>query len=178
MTSRKLFFGVLLAMVCRLAVAIAAGRSEPAAQRGDSPTESLELLRGGDGKLTPAVHASYVEWAKREALEQLKAESNLAFDDAVHEIESDPTLADAVFASVYPPDKSILRNYVDLRSNLGAKFERSIERWWWRPRLSTGAAVCRNAICWTMWCQTPRTWRSIASCPNRIYRQKKTHRTI
>ena len=124
MKRRKFVFCVLLAMVCRLTAAIAAGRSEPATQRKDSPTETLELLRGNDGALKPAIHASYVEWAKREVLEQLKPESNPAFADALHEIESDPMLSDAVFTSVYPPDKSIFRNYAELRSNLGAKFER------------------------------------------------------
>ena len=70
------------------------------------------------------MHASYLEWAKREVLEQLGPESNPAFTDALHEIESDATLSDAVFASVYPSDKSILRNYAELRSRLGTKFER------------------------------------------------------
>src|SRR5262249_21940218 len=42
--------------------------------------------------------------------------------DVTQELAQDATLADAMFASVYPPDASILRNYIRLREKLGAPF--------------------------------------------------------
>ncbi len=103
---------------------MAAARSKPTAKSNESPAETLDLLRSSEGVLTPALRTSYLDWAKNNILEHSDIKSNPDFADSLHEIESDPTLSDAVFASVYPPDKSILRNYVELHSKLGSAFVR------------------------------------------------------
>jgi hypothetical protein len=90
----------------------------------ESPTAILDLVRDSAGVMTPALRDSYVDWSKNKLLSELKSTGEIVPEDALHEIESDSTLSDAVFASVYPPDKTILHNYIELRSKLGATFVR------------------------------------------------------
>ncbi|HEX3602339.1 MAG TPA: hypothetical protein VHU84_19450 [Lacipirellulaceae bacterium] len=96
--------------------------AKPATPPREIPTATLELLRDAGGELTPTVRASYVDWAKGIVLGQLSAAKFVVPDDALHEIEASPTMTDAVFASVSPPDKTILENFVELRTKLGPAF--------------------------------------------------------
>src|SRR3954464_1058742 len=43
-----------------------------ALRTSESPTATLNLLRDSGGVLTPALRASYVEWAKNKVLDQVK----------------------------------------------------------------------------------------------------------
>ncbi len=88
------------------------------------PTAVLDLLRQSGGLMTPTVRSGYVDWAKKRVLEQLSPARLAASQDVLREIDSDSTLSDAIYASVYPPDKSILQNYLDLRSSLGSSFDK------------------------------------------------------
>src|SRR3954451_25128556 len=71
----------------------------------DVPSATLEMLRGASGTLTPAVRASYVNWAREKVIGQSSAAKSAVPEDVLYKIESDTTLSDAIFASVYPPDR-------------------------------------------------------------------------
>ena len=130
--------GYLGSFGCQIADAKTVGRPGTPTASIDLPTKPLELLRDAGGALTPAVRASYIDWAKVKVLGQLNSASDAVPEDALHEIESDPTLSDAIFASVYPPDRTILHNYVELRSKLGTAFVRKYRS------LVVGAAVAHR----------------------------------
>ena len=130
--------GYLGSFGCQIADAKTVGRPGAPTASIDLPTKTLELLRDAGGALTPAVRASYIDWAKVKVLGQLNSASDAVPEDALHEIESDPTLSDAMFASVFPPDKTILHNYVELRSKLGMAFVRKYRS------LVVGAAVAHR----------------------------------
>jgi hypothetical protein len=124
-------------LACALAVALAflvyrgagfattatvTAQSLPTTTPTDAPTSTLQLLRESGGILTPAVSANYVKWARGNVLASLSSVRDDVPADVLREIDTSPALAEALFASVYPPDPSILHNYVELRSKLGLAF--------------------------------------------------------
>lgn len=79
------------------------------------------LLRNAGGRLTPELRSAYLDWAEKTVLQQLSQQGQTVTPACVAEVHGDATLRDAVFGSVFPPDPSILQNYAELRSQLGAQ---------------------------------------------------------
>jgi hypothetical protein len=102
----------------------AAKSSHPksSAQEIDRPTDAIDALRDAGGTMTPAVRAAYFDWAKGKILDEINASATPVPEEVQQELSHDATLADAMFVSVYPPDASILRNYISLREKLGPPF--------------------------------------------------------
>lgn len=120
-------FAVALALVAVGRGATAAKSSahrKAAAEDVDRPTAAIDALREAGGTMTPAVRAAYAEWAKDQVVGEINASDSSIPADVHQELSQDATLADAMFASVYPPDASILRNYISLREKLGSDFVR------------------------------------------------------
>ncbi|HZZ28447.1 MAG TPA: hypothetical protein VFE46_10640 [Pirellulales bacterium] len=103
------------------------------------PTATLDLLRKSGGMLTPEVRSSYLAWCKQEVLSQLQSVKRTVPPEVLHEVETDPTLTDAIFGSVYPPDRTILENYIDMRAKLGASFTQK-----YRALVTAAAVVHRK----------------------------------
>ncbi|MDR3689516.1 MAG: hypothetical protein P4L46_09070, partial [Fimbriimonas sp.] len=82
---------------------------------------STQLLKS-DGKLTAEVRKAYLEWSWRRVRWDLQQRGGPISAECIAEVESDPELRDAVSASVYPPDPSILQNYAAIRAQMGAAF--------------------------------------------------------
>jgi hypothetical protein len=87
-----------------------------------APAAALQMLKDSDGALTAAVRTSYLDWAKNLVLAQLSLAKQSVPAEVLGEIEADPTIADATFAAIYPPDPSIFQNYIELRTKLGPAF--------------------------------------------------------
>ncbi|MCW3054682.1 MAG: hypothetical protein JWN14_3852 [Chthonomonadales bacterium] len=79
-------------------------------------------LQSGDGKLTPEVRNAYLTWAEKTVLQELRQNSQSVPESSLADVRRNDTLRDAIFGSVYPPDPSILQNYVELRAQLGDSF--------------------------------------------------------
>jgi hypothetical protein len=103
------------------------GITRPAAAVKISPPGNVfaalhATLQSSNGTLTPALRAAYLDWAQQTVLTDLAAAKCSVPADCLAEVLSDPTLRDAMFAAIYPPDPSILQNYAQLRAELGAGF--------------------------------------------------------
>ncbi len=116
------------AEVSELEAALQAGRQARTAApvRIFLGTNGLAALRSGlresNGTLTPALREAYLDWAQATVLANLATSKCSVPPDCLAEVLSNPTLRDAMFAAIYPPDPSILQNYARLRSELGAGF--------------------------------------------------------
>ena len=73
-----------------------------------------ELQKSG-GRLTSEVRSAYLGWAESRVLEQIHAAGLKIPSDCLDEVRTDPTLRDAMFASMFPPDPSVIQNYARLR---------------------------------------------------------------
>lgn len=76
-------------------------------------------LQTADGKLTQEVRNAYLSWAEKTVLQELRDHNQSVPESSVADVRRNETLRDGIFGSVYPPDPSILQNYVELRSELG-----------------------------------------------------------
>lgn len=103
------------------------------------PVAVLQALRQSGGDLVPAVRAAYVTWAKGQVLGALSSANAVVPPDVLREADSDNEFADAMFASVSPPDPSVLQKYVELRSKLGPEFTKR-----YRPLVIAAAVAHRN----------------------------------
>jgi hypothetical protein len=97
-----------------------------------------EQLTKSDGQLMPTLRKAYLDWSEHTALTALAAAKQTIPADCLREIDSDPTLRDAMFGAVYPPDPSIVQNYARLRQALGPEFMRKYRS------LVTGVAVTQR----------------------------------
>jgi hypothetical protein len=79
-------------------------------------------LNKSDGRLTPTLRQAYLDWSEKTTLNALALAQQTIPADCLAEVHSDPTLRDAMFAAVYPPDPSIVQNYAGLRQALGPAF--------------------------------------------------------
>lgn len=101
--------------------------------------QSVEApLRASKGTMSPEVRAGYVQWAWTLVLNSLRAKGLAPSSDVVAEIESDADLKLAMAATVFPPDPSIVQNYVSLRSHLGPERSKKYRN------LIVGIAVARR----------------------------------
>jgi hypothetical protein len=82
----------------------------------------LQALKKADGQIVPAVRDAYVNWAEQSVLQQLNDANETLSVKGLAEINADLTLRDALFATAYPPDPNILRQYAYLRNTLGPDF--------------------------------------------------------
>lgn len=82
----------------------------------------LTQLRKTSGAFTPEVRKTYVEWAEAVVLRKCAFRGVAVPKELLAEIHKDPVLSDAMFAAVYPPDASILQNYLQIRGQLGPAF--------------------------------------------------------
>src|SRR5262245_14064374 len=95
----------------------------PALRAATSGTEEfLDPLRQSNGVLNDKVRSAYLAWAEKTVLAQLAAKDQSVPAECLAEVKANPTLSDAAFAAVYPPDPDILANYARLRSALGPAF--------------------------------------------------------
>ncbi|MFI5385216.1 MAG: hypothetical protein ACHQ50_03755 [Fimbriimonadales bacterium] len=76
---------------------------------------AFSLDRSG-GRLTREVRDAYLKWAEDQVVRGIKGAGLTVPTDSLAEVDADPTLRDAIFASVFPPDPSILQNYAQLRA--------------------------------------------------------------
>ena len=80
------------------------------------------VLQNAGGKLTPEVRNAYLEWAEKTVVQELHDSKEAVPETCLADVRRDSMVRDAMFGSVYPPDPSILQNYAELRSELGAPF--------------------------------------------------------
>jgi len=108
-----------LAALLVLAFAAALGASA-SAQDDPSCYEAVAFsLDQSGGKLTQEVRAAYLKWAEARCLRSITSAGGTISADCLAEVDADPTLREAMFGSVFPPDASILQNYAQLRGPLG-----------------------------------------------------------
>ncbi len=79
-------------------------------------------LKSSDGSLSPALKKAYLDWCWGTILKNLQLKQRSVSEATMSDVASDAQLREAVSASVYPPDPSILQNYDILRKEMGAGF--------------------------------------------------------
>jgi hypothetical protein len=99
-----------------------------------------DVLRKSGGRFTAEVRAAYLDWAEVSVVDQLLKAGQGIPVSCLSEVNADPTLREAMFGSVFPPDPSILQNYAYLRSMLGPDFLRKYRS------LVIGAAVAKRVM--------------------------------
>jgi hypothetical protein len=80
------------------------------------------LLQINKGQWTPELRTAYLDWATNIVLTQLRQNNQAVPDDCLVEVWADADLRNAMYCAVFPPDPSILQNYVQLRAELGTAF--------------------------------------------------------
>jgi len=114
---QRLILGVLLAVAFAGHVVAAAAPAQPSTAPSEAPDDTLRILCTSGGTLSSAVRQSYLDWARGIVLARLTSDAVPA--DVDRELAADPTLADAMFASVYPPD-AVLELRSDTRRGAAA----------------------------------------------------------
>jgi hypothetical protein len=112
--------GLLLGAGCVSALAGRGASAKGVLDAGFAPVHVA--LEASGGLLDTNVRSAYVDWEEKTILQRLRDAGQPVPADCIAEVESDPTLRDAVFAAIDPPDPSILQNYCALRTALGAGF--------------------------------------------------------
>jgi hypothetical protein len=120
-------FPNLLPYLCLLILLFPAFRASAQSPPNQSPsqvsfTPVQTALEKSAGSLTPEVRAAYLDWSELTVLQSLSNAHQPIPADCIAEVQADPTLRDAMFAAIDPPDPSILQNYASLRAVLGAPF--------------------------------------------------------
>jgi len=141
---------------CAALLALAFGSITPATQKPDDPSKILtpdaamdgtaveclrsltpQLLKSG-GEFTPGLRKAYVDWCWNSIVRSLTLKHQAVSIECIADVEKDADLKDAVAASVYPPDPSILQNYAALQAQLGRGFTTKYRS------LAIGIAVARR----------------------------------
>jgi hypothetical protein len=119
----------LAATFCFLAILLLSGTSAsgkaalaagPVSEVNFAPVQAA--IEKSGGLLTPDVRSAYLDWAEMSVLQSLSNAGQSVPADCIAEVQADPTLRDAMFGAIDPPDPSILQNYAALRAALGAPF--------------------------------------------------------